>query len=967
MKSNKIILASAGTGKTYRLALEFVATLLENKDIYFGQILVLTFTKKATSEIREKIFEHLGDIAQNQDLCENLKKITKTKVTKEDKEYLCKIYKNILINKNDLAVYTIDAYVSKIFSSFIASKMGFYNFETVEFISENMIDKLFEKIFLSFEVLDIFKNSKEKSIESYVELIKGLLHLDLMHQIKKKQEKLLKVWLKRPIEDFMGKGIISLSKDFAFCLGSKDFLSKRITEGGFVWARLLKESFWKNLGKKYSSLQQETMDILEEYQNNLRNYIYQNYAIAEHNSILKLAKIVQKEYSFLKKRKSELTFDDISSYVADFFENHKNITTKNGTLKSWFFDFFENEYKFLLIDEFQDTSLVQFKTLLPLIKRIQESKKGNIVVVGDDKQAIYSWRGGQKKLLSNMDIILENTQTYSLETSYRSKKSIIDFVNYIFGANLAENWKYQKISSFSDDNGYIFAKFAKEKKNISGRNLFSWKYAIKDFVDNTIIPTFKNKLINLSKSAILCSDNNELFEFAENLQYHNIPYILESSSSIMEHRAIKPVIWLMEYLVRHDNISLLKFLRSSLVGISGQEVKDLLLDNSGFYKYTKGLSKDLQGEEFFKKVVNKYNLSGIFSTESDLKNIQEFFSIISKSRTINLCQLLKYLLENEKALKQTGLATKNAISLMTVHKSKGLEFESLFYFQNLQKRGEHKKNIEKYVVYKKDFSSVTDSFLTYNYKQIMDVFFNKKKDEDIEKLNKMYVALTRPKNNLFIYSTITPHELENFSNEADVDKKLAQRIYYYLKKSAKTLNEQQMIASKGELKIGKIEKKKTKFRYNYQAFADLPAKNIDNKEQIVSTKAPRGEIIHYYLSFIKWNLSQEHKFALKKTIYEYGLDIKKYQKNILEFVKRNNWIFDKQKWARVYLEYEIFEDDKISRVDRIMISKDHKNAYIIDYKTGSIKDDKQLERYKKELAKISGIKNIQTQYLSILL
>ena len=131
MKTNNIILkASAGTGKTYRLSLEFIANLV--RGVNYKNIVVMTFTKKATAEIKERIYDFLYQIAFEeynwQDLEKNLKEIYGLKNFQINKEKLQEIYFNIIRNKDEMRIYTIDGFTNRIFKNTIAPYFGVYSY-----------------------------------------------------------------------------------------------------------------------------------------------------------------------------------------------------------------------------------------------------------------------------------------------------------------------------------------------------------------------------------------------------------------------------------------------------------------------------------------------------------------------------------------------------------------------------------------------------------------------------------------------------------------------------------------------------------------------------------------------------------------------------------------------------------------------------------------------------------------------
>jgi len=143
----KVIKASAGTGKTYRLSLEYLAALL--KDIDFSKIIVMTFTKKATAEIKNRILEHLraivNDGLEKKNILNSLKKIHPE--LEVDQGKLEQIYRNMIINDEDIKIYTIDSFTNQIFSRGIAPYLSLYNYQIIdESQNQEIIEELLKII-----------------------------------------------------------------------------------------------------------------------------------------------------------------------------------------------------------------------------------------------------------------------------------------------------------------------------------------------------------------------------------------------------------------------------------------------------------------------------------------------------------------------------------------------------------------------------------------------------------------------------------------------------------------------------------------------------------------------------------------------------------------------------------------------------------------------------------------------------
>ena len=164
---NKIILkASAGTGKTYRLSIEFIAELL--KGTAYDEILVLTFTKKATGEIRERVLEFIEKIIYKNEI-ELIKSVEEKLGKSFDIEFLKNIYVQMIKNKEALKIYTIDSFIHQIFKKVIGPKLNIYNFDIVddqknsEYLQRVLDEILRDKKHFA-QLKEFFLDNKEKKV-----------------------------------------------------------------------------------------------------------------------------------------------------------------------------------------------------------------------------------------------------------------------------------------------------------------------------------------------------------------------------------------------------------------------------------------------------------------------------------------------------------------------------------------------------------------------------------------------------------------------------------------------------------------------------------------------------------------------------------------------------------------------------------------------------------------------------------
>ena len=184
-ENNRVVLkASAGTGKTYRLSLEYIANLIRKVD--YRDIAVMTFTKKATAEIKERIYDFLYQIAFTEgkwrELEEGLKNIYKFSDEDMDRESLRNIYFEMIRNREDIRIYTIDGFTNKIFKTAIAPSLGVYSYEILDeeedLFYADILAKILEKeeYFKKFEFIVKEKGDK-KNIDTYISFIKEIIRL----------------------------------------------------------------------------------------------------------------------------------------------------------------------------------------------------------------------------------------------------------------------------------------------------------------------------------------------------------------------------------------------------------------------------------------------------------------------------------------------------------------------------------------------------------------------------------------------------------------------------------------------------------------------------------------------------------------------------------------------------------------------------------------------------------------------
>ena len=1083
-KQNKIILkASAGTGKTYRLSLEYIANLI--RGVNYKNIVVMTFTKKATAEIKERIYDFLYQIAFEKydwiGLENSLKELYGFSESEILKGNLQDIYFEMIKNKDEIRIYTIDGFTNRIFKNTIAPYFGIYNYETIDKEEDEFYNDILIKIIGNSYYFEKFKfilneEKDRKNISTYVKIVKSLLDMQEKFLLADDNYKEANLILKnnkssksfvenfenifanvKKIAEIKGKTATEiLSVKFTDVFKKFEELNQNNSDISIVQNKkielILEKSddifgtgnIWDG-GKTRGKDVKELLDEMKEEQDILRekvsNYIFNEEVLPTDKKIKELAKIIFDIAEHKKLSTKRFTHTDISTYTYKFIfdkelgfvktdNNNSNVVTED------FLELIGGQIDTIMIDEFQDTSILQWKILELLL-----SSAKNIICVGDEKQSIYNWRGGEKELFENLEnLIGGNVQ--NLKKSYRSYKQIIENVNKIF-TNYNENWKYTN-SLYRDDEDYqrgYFGYYFQERKSRYNEDEEKPEKAYEEMIRNLK----EGKIQNFGKSCIICRGNKELSEITARLNEEKIPFTLESNSSILDYRAVKPLYKLIKFFVYHNFIYLLEFMRSDLIGCLNDHVKYLVENKELIEKYitknTKLSSKNLRSknsfeyfvenlenfekkenlleykninfmerngllfseilekikelyklsinlndkyakENFSKKIIQDFGVTSFYSTNSDIKNIFQFFNILKEFD--NLYEFVVHIEDEKDNLKQISSSDENAINLMTIHKSKGLEFDTIIYYRKGKTGGNNFKTFETYFDYDENFASVTNFLITFskytkNVKNIKEYGIIAEKNvqkEKMEEINADYVALTRAKKNLLLYfeAYITKNGYSDdlIKKLIDVyDENTEFGIGEITETERKIVSNSENLKENAKLEENKINNKILKTYFSDDKFKIKKSSITLEKE----FKRKKGLAMHYYFEHISNNLENDKLIAKSALLSRYGNMLgKKIVEELIvrmeKFIEKNSDIYDEK--YKVYTEFEIYDSEGRKRIiDRINIDEENKKIYIYDYKTGfepetNEKYQEQINEYRDILSKkVSADYEIDVQLLEV--
>ncbi|MCF7858989.1 MAG: UvrD-helicase domain-containing protein [Candidatus Cloacimonetes bacterium] len=1073
--SSILIRASAGTGKTYRLSLEYINLLLQYR-VDFEEILVITFTKKATAEIRERIFKQLKEIVTDSPHGKEIKANIQTKINpklkfnSEEIKYLKSVYQKMLTSKSTVRINTIDSFVNTIFQGIIAPFHNITDYRIDDTINVEILPEIYESI-LKKDKLDSYKNiflqAKNRNLQNFQNLLNNIIEnrwffdfidLSVFKKIDLEAEKSktfkeyqseLKEFLNLLQSEIIAKTVKTDKKVELLTLLQKGFqetISSYLDFSKLTPAKVVDEFFAlfsnedfiddnfkqiledKNLWNGRRLANKELKDKYENLKKSLANYLYYAKAFMEQINIMLLASEVLLTYDEIKFRDRIFTHSDISYYTYKYlYDSNFSIVDKDNVL-NLFYEQLSFSTRFVLIDEFQDTSILQWKIIFPMLKEITsgigQKDYGMVIVVGDEKQAIYGWRGGERRLLNDFKKIFSNSvKCDSLTTSYRSKPILMNFLNRVFGAEPLKDigyWDYSEIISDKKEGGFVqvdFRNATEEDERVKKVDIY------RDFVCNKMQVLLTENKINPADTAIIMRKNDELYKMSVALDEAGIDYTLESSGSLFDHPAIKPVLFILKFLVYEDFLELIKFLRSDLVLMDTADLQTVIanyhesanlddfLQQDDLHPYLKILFKLKYNNDsllyLIKLILEEFGFKQVFGTDIELKNLQRFLEVAAAFESSDLEftkdveGFLHYCrsLSDKEEYSRIGQTISDSIKLLTIHKSKGLQFETVFtVFDVTGAKGGNNFGLNLYHQFKADFSSLDDFAFSLNYDKVLQKSGKKelidkvKIRKDGEELNNLYVALTRAKNNLFCFLHYNKKgDLEKFICNLKVSpsvlKSFAKTIYLGFQddliETASTMHQIQFgeISTDSEQiakQINKtdelpdffqiysrekcLENKKTEIKHLCYEF-------LDKKSILI------GNIVHEYLSLIKYNEEAEREYARGRTIGKYGsllpqIKIEEIIQKANSFIDDHPVVFSEIHWDKVFNEFEIFDDyGKTYRIDRLMISSRNKLIKIIDYKTGAVQEAEQLSRYKNIIKKLPmvGKENyeVESEYIKV--
>ncbi|WP_027879408.1 UvrD-helicase domain-containing protein [Mesoflavibacter zeaxanthinifaciens] len=1011
----KVFNASAGSGKTFNLVKSYLKLLFKTENIFgFRNILAMTFTNKAVGEMKERILKKLKDFSEEtvldgndamfNALCLELS-LQPEYVNKKAKTLLS----TIMHNYAAFDISTIDGFNHRLIRTFAYDLKLPINFE-VELDTEALLieavdsliakagtDKKLTKILIDFAIEkadddkswdisnDLNKIAKKLTNENDIPHLKKALKdktlddfeslkISLIKQIKSTENQIIDN-AKSILTTFENNGLTKA--DFSRGTLFNHFEKASLLQTNGLYNNQLESNIEEN--KVYTTkLDANKKDIIDSLLPEI-GLTYKTIKAAVYNltflkaiyknvTPLSVLNAINTELQLIKDNENKLLISEFNTLISNQLKDQPT---------PFIYERIGEKFRHYFIDEFQDTSEMQWNNLIPLIENSLtaenlKGEKGSTMIVGDAKQAIYRWRGGKAEqfidLTEDKNPFPVDKKLIELEENYRSHKNIVNFNNSFF--------KYISNTSFRNEHYANLYKKAHQNPTIKEEGYVSFQFLdLKESEDDKetlyakeTYNTLKKCLDNgydLKDICVLVRKKKEGIAVANYLSENDIKIMSSETMLIDNSESVQLINNILRLLVNPNNfevrINVLHYLASTF-NVEDKHTffnQNLKLNVDTFFGSFKQFGIDFNTTEIaqlslydsVEDIARQFNLlqtSGAF-VQFYLDLVLEF----SQKHITGISGFLDYYDNKKDSLSIVSPNNQNAVQIMTIHKSKGLEFPVvIFPFADLDIYREIDPQ-EWFPIDKTLFNGFSKTLINFNsdvenFGEIgQNIYTKHKAEQELDNINLLYVALTRPVEQLHVIS-----KTDNNLNELNSYSKLFQS---YLQ------TEQLWSDNQTFYEFGNSKREIIPVEKSLDTSSNKNIISVNKKEHNIKIITKSG-----YL----WDTNQQH--AIEKGNIIHDIMSKIYTKDDIDFAINlaldNGFINDdqvegitknindivNQKDLKEFFtdQYTIYNERDILtstgqmiRPDRLVIRDNQ--ATIIDYKTGlpNPKYEQQLEIY----------------------
>lgn len=849
LEGTAMIEASAGTGKTYSIAALVLRLILE-KDISIDKILVVTFTKAATAELKDRIGRFLNE-AQQVVIGDGSKEKVISDIAGKYKNDKSKIetIRSAILSLDEAAVFTIHGFCKRVLEENAFETGSVFNSQMMQSqnkLIEEIVADFFRKNICSLPE-DIYLQAQKKlSFESLKKFIKNFLRNDAhveapapvcsieeISTLIKKQtayvESLRNLWreekdkiidtiknwnisspyilnknkdlnLLTPILD----GIFSKSSLYAATeifdknnklLGNNNlYLSKTYLEG---------KTKNKYIPHNFFELMDELKDISAKITEAVDAFVY--------NCKAELYAYVKIEAEKRKAARNTRHYDDL------LLQMRAALQDKAG--KANLLKVMRDKYKAVLIDEFQDTDSIQYD----IFKELFDYSGGRLFLIGDPKQSIYRFRGAD---IFSYITAKQGAKIYTMNTNYRSADNLIAAFNKLFDKDdpfmnkdivykrviAPDNAKDKRLVCEKEDKPLIVWKYAPEKTNQKGTKPSKKQTdpiaaaAVADEIIKLLNPDYaalEGEPVKASDIAVLAASHLEVDKIAEAFRDKNIPYITTKTKNVFSSQEARELCLILRAIT---DPTYEKYINGALLtNILGEDAKSLsAMNETEKIKHTERFHSyrsiwEQQGFVYmFMKLLADYNVRVHLlmqqTGQRSLTNVLHLAELIhnkAAQEALGITELFNWFSACTSAMKPAeswksngdrddvfiGSGEENdselrlerddnAVTIMTIHGSKGLEFPIVF----APYLGKENKIKEDNFFYHSAESPDGKSKLILAIGDKDEEHKTKAKAEDLEeRLRLFYVAVTRARSRCYLFhSTFLEHEHKETKDKPEV-------------------------------------------------------------------------------------------------------------------------------------------------------------------------------------------------------
>ncbi|WP_293651970.1 RecB-like helicase [uncultured Campylobacter sp.] len=893
--------ASAGSGKTFALSVRYIALLLKGN--HPRKILALTFTNKAANEMKHRITDTFCNLDSS----------------KYDGE------RNAICELLDISKEEVLALRDKFMADFLASELKISTFDS-------FFATILRQFSLNLGLMPDFNSLNDNSIEVKNEFKRLLNSNSMMSKVAKylyytnsKENTLfekLALLSQTKFDKFdapwpSSENAIAMDRYNALCDVALKFGSDKYYVANFnknlSLNEIVEKAVVKDIDKKYfdkvrdnaefNAARDEFISALKEYYLALEKY--------EISQISYFVDLYKKAIANVNRRENSLSFADITNWVNEL------LTNKNNQNIDMLYFRLDAKIRHILIDEFQDTDIKQYEILKQLIAEslsgIGQNGVGSFFYVGDIKQSIYRFRGGQSELFNKLKEDFSQIKAQSLDKNYRSDKEIVKYVNEIFQKKYPH---YIDQIPNSKDDGYVrVVKFDREKY------LEAIYDSIKKLEDNRI---------EHKDMAILCWKNSDIYNIKDFLEKKGLEVSTQTTNNLIKSANVAAVVAFLKYSIFGDEI----YLNTQYEITKTKKAKLELKSDASVAQTLKFIAKYLELEPCDIDLLKLYEISSRYS------DIYDFAFNIDNDETTS------------------AKNSQKGITIMTVHKSKGLQFDHVIVLDYIGKENSQKdKFLMEYNLGTNSWdirlaNKVFEYLGDENYIQLQD---RQKELDRKEVINKTYVALTRAKHSLIILAKDNPN---------------GNNISYFTRYESNGQKVEYLNLDLGlekEWESGIIKPNSDKKQESKPQIIHLkPFEKVAPQEILTSDKSKEilnldsiyfGKALHYYLESIDFADFNSLKIAQNCLYNKFGAFIDqdglKEIKARVDRLLNNPQFLEIIKDKRLYQEQDIGFNGALKRIDLLCVNSDE--IEIIDYKTSLKNSDEHKEQVREYLDILSQI------------